>query len=85
MVQQPGFGGAMADSHRQRLLREVTGELRLQRPADHGVGVESKDDRTREPALRGPDRGDVSGPHHTRFGLVIENWRSSTFAATGIR
>jgi hypothetical protein len=83
VVQQPGFGGAMADRHRQRLLREITGEPSLQRPADHGAGVEIEDDREIEPALRGPDIGDVPGPH-TRFGRVTENWRSSVFAATGI-
>ena len=53
----------MADRHRQRLLREVTGEPSLQRPADHGAGVEIEDDREIEPALRGPDIGDVPGPY----------------------
>jgi hypothetical protein len=66
VVQQPGFGGAMADRHRQRLLREVTGEPSLQRPADHGARVEIEDDREIEPALRGPDIGDVPGTHPVR-------------------
>ena len=58
--------GAMADRHRQRLLCEVTGELRLQRPADHGVGVESKDDRTREqPSVV---QTEVMSPAHTTPG-----------------
>ncbi len=38
VVQQPGVGGAMADRH-QRLLRKITGEPSLQRPANHGAGV----------------------------------------------
>ncbi len=60
------LGAAMADRHRQRLLREVTGEPSLQRPADHSAGVEIKDDREIEPALRGPEIGDVPGPHPVR-------------------
>ena len=63
VVQQPRFGGAMADRHRQRLLREITGKPRLQRPADHGAGVEVEDHRQIEPALRGPDIGDVPSPY----------------------
>ena len=53
----------MADRHRQRLLREITGKPRLQRPADHGAGVEVEDHRQIEPALRGPDIGDVPSPY----------------------
>ena len=75
----PDPSGAAA----QTWAREVPGEPSLQRPADHGAGGEIEDDREIEPALRGPDMGDVPGPHPV--GRVTENWRSSAFAATGIR
>ncbi len=66
VVQQPGVGGATADRHRQRLLRELTGEPSLQRLADHGARVEVEHHGEVEPALRGPDIGDIPGPHSVR-------------------
>ena len=47
VVQHSGFRGAMADCYRQRLQRESTHQ-----PI-----------RQVEPALRGPDIGDIRGPH----------------------
>jgi hypothetical protein len=63
VVQQPRLGSAMVDRHRQRLLREITGQPSPQRPADHRARVEVEDHRQIEPALRSPDIGDVPGPH----------------------
>ncbi len=38
----------------------------VQHPADRGAGREIEDSCEREPALRGPDRGAVPGPHPIR-------------------
>ncbi len=87
VVQQPGFGGAMADRHCQRLLRKITGEPSPQRPADHGAGVEVEDHRQIEPALRGPDVGDVPGPHPVRMlnrELAIEGVRRDGQSVMGL-
>jgi len=67
VVQQPRLGGAIVDRHRQRLLREIHGEPGAYRPADHGARVEVEDHRQREPALCGPDVGEVPGPHPVRI------------------
>jgi hypothetical protein len=58
----------MVDRHRQRLLREVTGEPSPQRPADHGARVEAARHRQRiESTFRGPDIADIPGPHLVRM------------------
>ena len=63
MVQQSCLGHARVDRPGQRLLRALPHQSIPQRPADHGTRVEVEDHRQIEPALRGPDIGDVPGPH----------------------
>jgi len=54
------------ERHEERVLGELPGQALTHRPANHRARVEVEDHCQIEPALCGPDVGDVSGPHSIR-------------------
>ena len=64
VVQEPGRGGAVRQRHREGLLGQI--HRSAGGPCAQPITsarVEIEDHRQIEPALRGPDIGDVPGPH----------------------
>ena len=63
MVQEPSPWVPVRQRHGEGLLGQLHGQSVAPRPADHGARVEVEHHGEVEPALRGPDVGDVPGPH----------------------
>ena len=63
VVEHPRSGSAMVERHRECVLRQINAEPAAHRPPHHRARIEVKDHRQIEPALQGPDIGDVPGPY----------------------
>ena len=62
MVQQRVWLASTPDRHHERVGDELRGHLGLHRPADHPAGEKVDDGRNIQPALCGPDIGEVGDP-----------------------